>query len=208
MGLFGGGQEQASGGLNLGVPQQNGYAQSPSPFGQNQGWAANPAAGAFMQGAGVNQQYMQQPVAPPSEAEILLAMLKSQSPVDRFVVSDKMPMLIQMLNDIVSFSVLDILRNATFKMNEDDGTLKMDPQSLPSSLQTMSGENITSQFNALVGKSQQNIDQAQMEQQQILAISQQSMMGSALHAAMADEGFMQKVGGGIGSFTRNMIGGR
>ena len=119
-----------------------------------------------------------------------------------------MPMLIQMLNDIVSFSVLDILRNATFKMNEDDGTLKLDPQSLPSNLQTMSGENITSQFNALVGKSQQNIDQAQMEQQQILAISQQSMMGSALHAAMADEGFMQKVGGGIGSFTRNMIGGR
>jgi hypothetical protein len=208
MGLFGGGQEQANGGLNLGVPQQNGYTQSPSPFGQNQGWTGNSAAGAFMQGAGVNSQYMQQPIAPPSEAEILLAMLKSQSPVDRFVVSEKMPMLIQMLNDIVSFSVLDILRNATFKMNEDDGTLKLDPQSLPSNLQTMSGENITSQFNALVGKSQQNIDQAQMEQQQILAISQQSMMGSALHAAMADEGFMQKVGGGIGSFTRNMIGGR
>jgi len=207
MGLFGGRQEQTSSGLNLGAPQQNGYSQAP-PFGQSQGWATNPAAGAFMQGAGVNQQYMQQPMAPPSEAEILLAMLKSQSPVDRFVVSEKMPMLIQMLNDIVSFSVLDILRNATFKMNEDDGTLKLDPQSLPSNLQTMSGENITSQFNALVGKSQQNIDQAQMEQQQILAISQQSVMGSALHAAMADEGLMQRVGGGIGSFTRNMIGGR
>ena len=36
MGLFGGGQEQPSGGLNLGVPQQNGYAQSQSPFGQSQ----------------------------------------------------------------------------------------------------------------------------------------------------------------------------
>ena len=42
----------------------------------------------------------------------------------------------------------------------------------------------------------------------MLADSQQSMMGGALAAAMADEGFMQKVGGGIGSFTRNMIGGR
>ena len=56
MGLFGGGQEQPSGGLNLGVPQQNGYAQSQSPFGQSQGWTGNSAAGAFMQGAGVNQQ--------------------------------------------------------------------------------------------------------------------------------------------------------
>ena len=207
MGLFGGGNEQQNGELNLGAPQQNGFAQQ-NAYQQQGGWASNPIAGGFMQGAGINPQYMQQPITPPSEAEIQLAMLKSLSPVDRFVVSQKMPMLVQMLNDIVTFSLLEILRNATFTLNEDDGTLKMDPQSLPTNLQTMSAENITSQFNAMVGKSQQDIDKAQMEQQQILAVSQQSMMGGALAAAMADEGFMQKVGGGIGSFTRNMIGGR
>ena len=207
MGLFGGGNEQQNGALNLGAPQQNGFAQQ-NAYQQQGGWASNPIAGGFMQGAGINPQYMQQPIAPPSEAEIQLAMLKSLSPVDRFVVSQKMPMLVQMLNDIVTFSLLEILRNATFTLNEDDSTLKMDPQSLPTNLQTMSAENITSQFNAMVGKSQQDIDKAQMEQQQILAVSQQSMMGGALAAAMADEGFMLKVGGGIGSFTRNMIGGR
>ena len=207
MGLFGGGNDQQNGALNLGAPQQNGFAQQ-NAYQQQGGWASNPTAGAFMQGAGMNPQYMQQPMTPPSEAEILLAMLKSQSPVDRFGGRQTRPMLIQLWNDIGTYSLLEILRNASFTLNEDDGTLKMDPQSLPTNLQTMSAENITSQFNAMVGKSQQDIDKAQMEQQQILAVSQQSMMGSALHAAMADEGFMQKVGGGIGSFTRNMIGGR
>ena len=40
-------------------------------------------------------------------------------------------------------------------------------------------------------------------------MAQQSMMGGALAAAMADEGMMQKVGGGVGTFARSLItGGR
>ena len=75
MGLFGGGNEQQNGALNLGAPQQNGFAQQ-NAYQQQGGWASNPIAGA-MQGAGINPQYMQQPITPPSEAEIQLAMLKA-----------------------------------------------------------------------------------------------------------------------------------
>ena len=45
-----------------------------------------------------------------------------------------------------------------------------------------------------------------MEQQQLAAFAQQSMMGGALSAALANEGMMEKVGGGIGSIGRSFIG--
>jgi len=118
-----------------------------------------------------------------------------------------MATLVQMLNDIVSFSVLEILKNASFTVDEDSGKMSLDITSLPSNLQTMSAENITGQFTTLQSQSQQNIQQAEMQQQQILAMAQQSMMGGALAAAMADEGFMQKVGSTTGNFARSFIGG-
>ena len=162
----------------------------------------------MMQGMGMNPNMMQQPITPPSEAEIQLALMRSVAPMDRFVASAQMATLVQMLNDLVSFSVLEVMKNATFVINEDDGTMKMDVTSLPSHLQTMSAENVTNQFNQMQSVSQQNIQQMEMQQQQILAMAQQSMMGGALQAALADEGMMQKVGGGVGSFARSMMGGR
>ena len=54
--------------------------------------------------------------------------------------------------------------------------------------------------------STQTVQQAEMQRQQIIATSQQSMMGGALQAALADEGMMEKVGGGIGSVARSFMG--
>ena len=62
MGLFGGGNEQQNGALNLGVPQQNGFAQQCIPTAGRLGTKL--MAGGFMQGAGMNPQYMQQPMTP------------------------------------------------------------------------------------------------------------------------------------------------
>ena len=45
-----------------------------------------------------------------------------------------------------------------------------------------------------------------MEQQQLAAFAQQSMMGGALTAALANEGVMEKVGGGLGSLGRSFMG--
>ena len=84
--------------------------------------------------------------------------------------------------------------------------MQMDVTSLPQNLQTMSGENVSNQFNALKMSSQQNIQQAEMQQQQIAALAQQSMMGGALSAAMMDEGFMNKAGNAAGSFMGRMMG--
>mgnify|MGYP001363238155 FL=1 len=86
--------------------------------------------------------------------------------------------------------------------------MKMDITSLPSNLQTMSAENVTGQFNSLQMISQQNIQQAEMQQQQIAAFAQQSMMGGALNAALTNDGFLDKVGSGAGSFMGRMMGTR
>ena len=212
MGLFGNNQ-QSSGTLNLGVGQPGQMpiqGQSQNPFapqgGMMQQAGQNPFMAGMMGGAGMQQGMMGQPMMPPSETDILLALMKSLAPADRFIVGAQMQTLLQLLNDLVSFSVLEILKSAKFTIDEDGGTMQMDVTSLPQNLQTMSGEKVSNQYNALKMSSQQNIQQAEMQQQQIAAMAQQSMMGGALSAAMMDEGFMNKAGNAAGSFMGRMMG--
>lgn len=196
----------ANGALNLGVNSAQPAMQTQNPF-------ANPqmqmgTQGAFMQGAlGDNAHYMNQPVMPPSEIEIQIMLLRGIVPVDRFVASESMATMVQMFNDLVTFSVLEVFKNATF-VADDDGNLKMDITSLPSHLQTMSSDNIASKFTALQSTANQNIQTAEQQQMQLNQMAQQSMMGGALNAALQNEGMMQKVGGGVGSFARTLFTGR
>jgi hypothetical protein len=212
MGLFGNNNAQQNGALSLGVSgQTNTQSNFANPFApqQQQGFAQGGMAQGFMGGMGMSQNQMGmmgQPMAPPSEAEIQLALMKTLAPMDRFIGSAQMGTMLQLLNDLVSFSVLEILKGATFVINEDEGTMKMDIASLPSNLQTMSAENVTGQFSSLQMASQQNIQQAEMQQQQIAALAQQSMMGGALNAAMQDESLMNKAGGAAGNFMGRMMG--
>ena len=213
MGLFGNNQQPA-GTLNLGASSGQGMMQNQNPFSQN-GMMQQPSHNPYMagpmggMGGGMQQQGMMgQQQSPPSEMEINMAMMKTLAPMDRFIVSNQMMVLVQMLNDLVSYSVLEVLKTATFSINEEEGAMKMDASSLPPNLQTMSAENITSQFNSLQMASQQNIQQAEMQQQQIAAFAQQSAMGGALSAAMSNDGFMDKVGSGAGNFMGKMIGSR
>ena len=208
MSLFGNSQ-QTNGALNLGATSAS-PAMGANPFapqgGMMQQASHNPFMAGMAGGVGMQPGMMGQPMTPPSEMDIQLALMKTLAPMDRFITSTQMVTLLQLLNDLVSFSVLEILKNATFVINEDEGCMKMDVASLPANLQTISAENVTGQFNALQMTSQQNIQQAEMQQQQIAALAQQSVMGGALSAAMADEGFMNKAGGAAGNFMGKMMG--
>ena len=212
MGLFGNNVQQ-TGTLNLGA-NANGMSQTQNPFAPQNGMMQQASQNPFMAGMGASmgmQQGMQQgmmgqPMAPPSEMEIQLALMRTLAPIDRFITGAQMMTVIQMINDLVSFSILEILKGAKFNINEDDSTMQLDITSLPSNLQTMSAENVTGQFNSLQMASQQNIQNAEMQQQQIAAFAQQSMMGGALSAAMADEGFINKAGGAAGNFMGRMMG--
>lgn len=206
-GLSGNSQPLSNGALSLGASAGQQQAMPGAWPGQQQPMQQmgnNP----FMMGmsGGQSQQWGQQPVAPPSELEMQIMLLRGIVPLDRFIGGPQMGTLIEMLGNLVTFSVLEIMKNAVFVADEE-GNLKIDITQLPQHLQTMSAENVKAGFTALQGAAQQNIQQAEMQQQQIVAMSQQSLMGGALSAAMADEGFMQKVGSTTGNFARTFIGG-
>lgn len=213
VGIFGNNQQvaQSTSSLNL--------SQTGAPFGQPTqqqfGFGQQPAAQGFMTGLGVQDQYnqfnqfAQQPVAPPSDTEILMAMLETLNPVEKFIVSSQMPVMVEMLSNITTFSLLNVLKNSTFKLDEETGTLSLDVTSLPSDLQTLSAENIVAQLSNLQNQSTALIQQAEMRRQQVLAMSQQSMLQGALGAALENPGMMENVGNAVGSTARSLLfGGR
>ena len=157
-------------------------------------------------GAGVNPNYMNAPVAPPSEADILAAMLGTLQPIDRFIVSQNMPVFVEMLSNLTTFSLLNVLKNCTFSL-DDEGTLALEVTSLPSDLQTLSAENIIAQLNSLQNTSMQAIQNAEQQRTQIKAMAEQSMMQGMLGAAMADPGMMENAGQAVGGmFNRALFG--
>jgi len=193
-----------NGALNLGV--SSGYMQQPMPM-QQQSPFGNTMQSPFMQGmtGGASSQWGQQPVAPPSELEMQILLLRGIVPLDRFIASPQMGIFVELLNNLVSYSVLEVMKNAVF-VEDSDGNLKMDITKLPQHLQTMSAENIKADFNTLQNSAQQNITMAEQTQMQIATMAQQNMMSGALSAALADEGMMEKMGSGVGSVARGLMG--
>ena len=209
MGLFGNDPAPQQSGMNLsmtGAPafgQQNGYMQQPQPnmFGQQNAFGAQGGmGGAFAQGMGVPNQ----PVAPPSETEILIHLMNAGVPVENWLSGPNFQNVVNMLTSMVTLCIHNYFKAAKFVADED-GNLQIDVNSLPSDVQTVSTENVLMDLQRVQGAAQQSVQQSQMTQQQIAAIAQQSMMQSALGAAMADPSMMQNVG----SFARGIItGGR
>ena len=208
LGLGGNKEPMNNGALNLGVQGQQGQMslQNQNPWANQQMMGAGQSP--MMQGmfGGQQNQFAQQPMTPPTELEIQIMLLRGISPIERYVAGPQMGTLVEMLSTLVSFSVVEVLRNATFVVDDENGTMKMDVTSLPQNLQTLSAENVAGQFSTLQASAQQTVNQTEMEQQQLAAFAQQSMMGGALSAALANEGVMEKVGGGIGSIGRGFLG--
>ena len=197
---------QQTNGLNLGMTmgQQNGFQaqQSLSPYQQQGLFGAQGGIGsAFAQGMGVPNQ----PVAPPSDTEILIHLLNNSVPVEKWLSGNNSQNVAQMLTSMITLSIHNYFKDAKF-VSDEDGNLKIDVTSLPTDVQTVSVENVMMDLQKVQGAAQQSVQQSTMSQQQIAAIAQQSMMQSALGAAMADPGMIQKLGSGVGGFARSMIG--
>ena len=96
-------------------------------------------------------------------------------------------------------------KNSSFKI-DDDGNMKMDVSSLPSDLQTLSAENIIAQLNTLQNISQQAVTSALQERDRIIAISEQSLLQSALTGALTDQTFLENAGNAMGTTARSFFG--
>ena len=192
----------ANGSLNLGV--QNGAAFGGGGFGGG-GCGSQPQQNMWGQQQNMWGQQQQQQYQPPSELEIQLYLMQNSVPIERYIASPQMGVLVEMIGNLITLNVLEVLRNATFTVN-DDGTMQMDTTSLPQNLQTMSAENVTAQFSNLQSNATQKVNESQMTSQQVLSMQQQNALGGALSNALQDEGTLQKMGTGIGSIGRSFMG--
>ena len=206
LGLTNFNSQPSSNTLSLGAAQTN-NAFSMAPQTHNTAYGgASPFTAGILGGAGVSAQQYNAPMAPPSETEVLSAMLQTVQPIDRFIISQNMPVFIEMLSNITTFSLLNVLKNCTFSL-DDEGTLALDVTSLPSDLQTLSAENIIAQLSTLQNSSMQAIQSAEQQRQQIIMMADQSLMQGMLGAAMQDPGMMENAGQAVGGmFNRALFG--
>lgn len=181
-------QQQQQGAMNLGLA--NGQQQVPQQ-GQQQ-WQ--------------QQQYGFQYQAPPSEMEILSAMITTNPMIDKWLSDNNganMGMFVSLLSSLVAVSVNTLLKDA--RLVEDGDGYKFDfsaVQGLPTV------DSVTMSQTQLLNNASNNVQQKSMEFQQMVNLANQSLMQGMLNDAMADPGLMQNVGGGIGSFVRGIAGGR
>jgi len=221
------GQPQGSSGLSLnlsqsGAPLTNGYAtnnmmtgvshQSYAPPQQNwysQGNQQPSAASALFAGFTGQDPYNQQAIMPPSDTEILMTMLDQQYSVERFLASPLFGSILDIMNTITTFSLLNVMKNATYTFDEENGVFSLDTSTLPQELQTMSAENIMAQVTALNAQLGQLISQADQIKMQTMQNAGNSMLQAQLANAMADPSMMTGAAEAGGTFFRNLItGGR
>tara|TARA_R100001509_G_scaffold156828_1_gene120433 strand:- start:1373 stop:1951 length:579 start_codon:yes stop_codon:yes gene_type:complete len=180
--------QQQNGALNLGLP---GGQQQVAAQGQQQ-WS--------------QQQYGFQYQAPPTEMEILSAMITTNPMIDKWLSDNNgsnMNMFVSLLSSLVAVSVNTLLKDA--RLVEDGDGYKFDfsgVQGLPTV------DSVTMSQTQLLNNASNNVQQKNMQFQQMVQLANQGVMQNMLNEAMADPGLMQNVGGGIGSFVRGIAGGR
>jgi len=192
-------------GMGMGMQQQGGM--NPMMGGMQQ---QQPGFGsALLSGFTGQDPYNPTPIMPPSDTEILMTMLDNAYPVERFLSTPLFNQLLEIVGAITTFSVLNLMKNASYTFDEDAGTFTLDVASLPAELQTMSSENIGAQLAAMSAQLTQIINQANAIKMQTMQNASQSMLQAQLANAMSDPGLMTGAAEASGSFMRNMLfGGR
>ena len=86
MGLFSTTPASNNSSFSLGAPTMNTAPPIPQQGYQNS-YGASPLAAGILGGAGISPQQYGMAVAPPSETDVLAAMLTTLQPIDRFIVA-------------------------------------------------------------------------------------------------------------------------
>ena len=204
-GLFGNSQQTSA--LSLGLPnnQQTMPMQSYGMQQQPMGGYAMPPSPSMGFGAGMMGAMGMQPgapMAPPSELEVMAALIQTSVPVDRWLAGPNTEMLVSLLYKVSALATVDVLKNVSISEG-NDGKMVFDFSAFAAA---PTADSVTMESNNLKTAATMTRDQAQQQQQAILNMVQQNMMSGALSAAMANPGMMESVGGGMGSLFRGLVG--
>ena len=136
----------------------------------------------------------------------MVALLNATYPMERWVSGNGFQSFVEMMSSMMELVVVEFFKGAKFIIDEDTGTMSLDTSSLPNNLQTISSENIVSEFSKVRADAEKVKTDASALQDQIIHFTQQSMLGSALDSALADPGFLTRAGQGVGALGRGLIG--
>ena len=193
---FNGYSTGAAGHAGYQPPAQGWYGQQQQPNMMNSLFAGM---------TGTDPYAQQPPMLPPSETEILMTMLDTSYPVERFMITPAFLGLLETVSTIMKFSILDVLKGASFNFDEEEGVFKLDTASLREDLQTMSADNIIAQVTTLTSMVGKDIETANNTRQQTLQNAGNSMLQAQLAGALADPGLMTSAAQNTGSFLHNLV---
>lgn len=171
MGLFGGGNKQDStttfGGGNMNQPNNMmGMGGMGMGMGMNQmGMGMDPTMMMMQSQNPMMQQAANDPVIATSK------LLQMYDPMSMFIVSQNLPMLMELMGEIMLMCMKDFFSGVNFKQEGD--AIKLDVATLPAQLQTLSSENLALTLQKVQSQAQQVINQNQQQMQMFLMAHQQ-----------------------------------
>ena len=162
-----------------------------------------PTTGAYPQ-AGFQNQYA--PPPPPSEMEILSALITQNPSIDKWLSDNNgqnMASVVALLSNLITVSLHQLLANAKIKETEDGFAFDF------SAIGGMpTPDSVTMTQTQILNGASNNVQQMNMQFQQMVAMANQSAIQSALDSALADPSMIQSVAQGGGTFLRSVLTGR
>ncbi len=187
MGLFGFGNKpqttQQFGAPSL-TAQQNQFGGM-QQFGQPQ-----------QMGAMGMMQQSQNPMMQQAANDPVLAtsqLLSMYDPVSAFIVTQNLPLMLDLIGEIVQLSLKEFFNNVQFTLTEEK--LKLDAGSMPQNLATLSPETLALTLQKAQGAAQNVLNANQQQLQMFLAAHQQGMMMNNMN--QNQPGFFGNLLGGI-----------
>lgn len=172
MGLFGGNKTNDT--TTFGGSSMNNQGNPMMGMGgMGMGMGMNPQMGMGMDPTTMMMQsqnpMMQQAANDPVMATAKL--LQMYDPMSMFIVSQNLPMLMELMGEIMLMCMKDFFSGVNFKQEGD--AIKLDTATLPAQLQTLSSENLALTLQKVQSQAQQVINQNQQQMQMFLMAHQQ-----------------------------------
>jgi len=144
-----------------------------------------------MYGMAAQNPMMQQLANDPVTATARL--LELNDPVSQFIVGSNLPLLMDLISEIVRLSLKDFFANVTF-VQGDDNKITLDTSSLPSNMVTLSPENLSLTLSKLTSAAQNTISTNQQQRQMFLQAHKMGYMAQ------------QDTGGFFGNLLGGLVG--
>ena len=104
-------------------------------------------------------------------------LLALNDPVARFLTTDNIGLVMDLIGEVVRLSMKEFFTSVSF-LQDESGVIKLDPSSLPASINTLSPENLNLTMTKLKASAQNTL---QMNEQQRQMFLQAHTMGMAMN---------------------------